>query len=538
VVLTTSDDEQLTGIGAPPSPRRAAPARHRRARPRSHWRVFALAAGIVFCAMALWSAATPVYAAPDEPVHVIKAAAVVRGQLVGQTAGASQEAFAMVRVPGTYGLPANRNDPTCFHRRPTVPASCAPAITASSAPTDSWIYVARYPPLYYAIVGLPSLLSDSPVTIYAMRLVSALLSALMIGLAAMVAVRWSRRRLTLVGVAVATTPMVLFLGGVVNPSGFEVSSAIAAWTCGAVLVLEHLEDPPPGLIAALGVSCTVLELIRSLSPFWLALTALFLVAVSDLRRLRALLRRRDVQIMLAVALGLGALACAWIIGEHSTAVYARGGLGPTSELTILETSFAHTDFYLPTMIGVFGWFDTWAPTFTYVAWYGLVGVLVLLAAVLGRRRDALVLAALVIAILVVPVIISTSQVHRYGYTWSGRDTLPLAVGLPILASVLIDRTGISTRAVRLAGRLMPLVVLAQFGAFYEALRRYAVGTRGPDFGFLLHASWAPPGGFALLLAAEAAVLVVGTRALVRAVRQAPPPDPDAPTGRRHAQALA
>lgn len=534
--MVTSEDT-VEHEAATATPSAAAPRPRRRERAPSPRRVFATALAVVFCAMALWSAATPLYAAPDEPVHVIKAAAVARGQLVGQTAGASQEAFGMVTVPGTYGLPANRNSPTCFHRAPTVPASCAPAIAPSPAATHAWIYVARYPPLYYALVGLPSLLGDSTATIYGMRLVSALLSALMIALAVMVAVCYSRRRLALVGVGVAATPMVLFLGGVVNPSGLEVSAAIAAWTAGSVLVVERLDDPPPGLIAALGVAAAVFELVRSLSPFWLALSAVTLLGVADLRRLRALLRRRDAKVVLAVVLVLGALACAWILGEHSTAVYARSGLGPTAEATILETSFAHNDFYIPTMIGVFGWFDTWAPTFTYLAWYAMVGALVLVAAVLGRRRDALVLAGLALAVVVVPVLISSSQVHRYGYTWSGRDTLPLAVGLPILAGALLGGTGITARAARLAARLAPVLVCAQFAAFFEALRRYAVGTRGPDFGFLWHAAWSPPGGFALALAGEAVVLVAGARLLAAAVRGAPGPRAAA-AGQRRLDALA
>jgi hypothetical protein len=42
--------------------------------------------------------------------------------------------------------------------------------------------------------------------------------------------------------------MVLFLAGVVNPSGLEISSAIAVWMTGVVLVTEHLAGPPKGLV--------------------------------------------------------------------------------------------------------------------------------------------------------------------------------------------------------------------------------------------------------------------------------------------------
>lgn len=468
-------------------------------------RVFVVAFLLLFGAMAFWSVATPLYAAPDEPVHVIKAAAVARGELLGNLAGPSQPAFGSVSVPAFYA--ASRNLPACFHRRPTVPASCEPAATPSSAPTTVWIYNARYPPLYYAIVGLPSLLGVGSWAVYLMRLTSALLASLFLALAVTAARLWSRSRLVLVGVLVAATPMVLFLGGIVNPSGLEVSAAIATWTCGSVLVLEHLEDPPPGLVGALALSASVFELTRGISPFWLACTLVVLLAVADWRRLGHLFRRRSVLAGLGVVAAFGALALAWTFGEHALDVYSRTPLGPAPESTILETSFAHNDYYLPTMVGVFGWFDTYAPTFTYVVWYGLVGLLTLAAAAVARVRQLLALGFLALAIVVLPVAISSSQVHRYGYTWSGRDTLPLAVGLPILAAALLGRSVLSAYRARLAGIVGVLAVGAQIAAYFEALRRYAVGTKGPDFGFLLHARWRPPLGFATVLAGEAAALV-------------------------------
>lgn len=467
-------------------------------------RVFVVAFLVLFGAMAFWSVATPLYAAPDEPVHVIKAAAVARGELLGALAGPSQPAFGSVRVPAFYAN--SRNLPACFHRRPTVPASCEPSAAPSSAPTTVWIYNARYPPLYYAIVGLPSLLGVGSWALYLMRLTSALLASLLVALAVTAARLWSRSRLVLVGVLVAATPMVLFLGGVVNPSGLEVSAAIATWTCGSLLVLEHLEDPPPGLVGALALSASVFELTRGISPFWLACTLVALLAVADWRRLGQLFRRRSILAGIAVVAVLGAAGLAWTFTEHALDVYSRTPLGPAPESTILETSFAHNAYYLPGMVGVFGWFDTYAPTFTYVVWYGLVGLLTLGAAAVARLRQVLTLALLAVAIVVVPVAISSSQVHRYGYTWSGRDTLPFAVGLPILAAALLGRSVLSAYRTRLAGVVGVLAVGAQLAAFFEALRRNAVGTKGPDFGFLLHASWRPPLGFAAVLAGEAAAL--------------------------------
>lgn len=480
---------------------------------------------LAFVAMGAWSFATPLFGAPDEPVHVIKAAAVVRGELVGHLVGGSTDPTATVTVPAFYA--GTRNIPACYHRQPTVPASCAPLATGGEAPKRVDIYNARYPPLYYAIVGLPSLLGARDAELYLMRLVSAALSAVFVALAVATAVAWSRSRLAIVGVVIAATPMVLFLGGVVNPAGLEASAAIAVWTAGAILVLEHLDDPPPGLVAVLGVSACVLELVRSLSPFWLGLTALVLLAVANLEGLRRFVGHRRVRAGLAIVAVVGVLAVVWILSVRSYDVFSTTPVGySVPESTILEFSFLHNDYYLPGMIGVFGWFDTYAPTFTYVVWYGLVGFVTIAAAAVGRLRDAVTLGVFTVAIVVLPVAISTSQVHRYGFTWAGKDTLPFAVGLPILSAALIGRSLLAEHRGRIAGTVALLAFLAQVAAFFEMLRRYAVGTKGPDFGFLAHPVWKPPVGLPGVLLVEVVALgALGLLAYVATRQRSPEPEP-------------
>ena len=126
-----------------------------------------------------------------------------------------------------------------------MPASCRDRFTTSNTRGDGTNTSAgRYPPLYYAIVGIPSLVSDSTGGIYAMRLVDAALSALFVALALTSICVWSRRRFMLVGVLLALTPMTLFLGGVVNPNGPEICAALCMWTAGLILVLERADDPP------------------------------------------------------------------------------------------------------------------------------------------------------------------------------------------------------------------------------------------------------------------------------------------------------
>ena len=498
---------------------------------------------LVFAATALWSIATPLFAAPDEPVHIVKAAAVVRGELLGNLADGPASPFGLVRVPEYYALlrwPGSNaaHSRICFHSHPSLPASCV--IAADSGPSaaaalagatrQAWIYNARYPPLYYAIVGLPTLFGQGNGALYAMRLVSAFLSALFIALAVSCVHRYSRAHLVYLGLMLATTPMVLFLGAVVNPSGFEIAVGICLWTSAAVLVTEHLAAPPRALLALVGLSASIFVLIRSLSPLWLALIAVLLLALADRSALRRALARSDVRLVLGVIAIVSSAALVWIVKEHATDVYSGAQQlisqvpKGTSNATILSTAFLRNSFYFPDMIGVFGWFDTWAPAFTYLVWYFLVGLASLAGALFGGFRRAAVLFSLLVLLVVVPTLASASQARQHGYIWSGRDALPLAVGLPILASaccapVLSRRLSLSTarghlRWRRLFGAAVVLTMLSQFGAFYEALRRYSVGTKGPVFSFIAHPSWRPPLGVPLLLAAELLVLVGGAIVLM------------------------
>lgn len=518
-------------------------------------RTFVVAFVLCFLAMSVWSFATPLFAGPDEPTHIQKAVAMVRGQILGELLPQAGEApsaspYAAVTIPKFYAVD-RKIQLVCFHDEPTVSAKCAASPGSLAArhfpprgvrcpygiypPCSNYvtvIYNARYPPLYYAIVGLPSLLGSGNWAIYLMRLLSGVLSSIFLALGVSSALLWSKNRLVALGIMIAATPMVFYLGAVVNPSGLEIASALAFWSAGVVLVKEHLEDPPLGLLVALFSSACVFELVRGLSPFWLALSVLALLGVSNYSALLRFVSRRRVRIGMAVAAFFGVLAVAWIIGEHALDVASPIASNhvplSVSYLTILEKSFAHNDYYLPDMIGVFGSFDTFAPLVTYVVWYGLIGLITIGALAFAKRRDAVVLGAVVIAILFVPVLISSSQAHAYGYTWSGRDTLPFAVGLPIVAASLLGEHLRGRGRGRLVGVVAFLAGAAQFAAFYEALRRYSVGTKGPDFAFLIHPSWQPPIGVVGALLAELAILVASYVLFVRASqrRDAAPIDVD------------
>jgi hypothetical protein len=389
-----------------------------------------------------------------------------------------------------------------------VSAACAARLTQSKAEVRATTYVGRYPPLYYAIVGLPSLFTASGDGLYAMRLVSALLSAVFLALGAFSIAAWSRSRFLLVGLLVAATPMTFFLGSVVNPSGLEITSATLPVVRRIGARTGASDRPPPGTggrghgrrhhtaararaVAALGRPASCFS-----SPSWPVGGACARMA-----------RARCVRWALAPLVPAAAFAIGWIVVAHALDLLPVGVKAKGSGTPLAASILGDTGTWMQQMIGIFGWLDTLSPLLTYLFWYAAIGLFVLLALSCARRRHAGALVLLLLVVVFAPVIISYGQAHRLGVIWQARYIMPMAVGVPLMAVALVERSG-ALRAVRprVATTVCGVLAVAAFAAFAEALRRYAVGVKGPiDY---LQGAWQPPFGATTLTVAALVVIAL------------------------------
>jgi Predicted membrane protein (DUF2142) len=470
-------------------------------------RIWVVTSSVLFCFCALWSFAQPIGAASDEPAQLVKAASVARGEVLGQaespklldqlpaldrtelndcriatgkSASACEEAVTVVTVPRSI---ANYNSSDCDKLYEEVPAGCGRGLQASSGETKATTYVGRYPPLYYAIVGLPSLAWNADAAVYLMRLLSGLLSALFLGLALALAAIWSRSTLLVLAVAVAVTPEVIIFGSVVNPSGLEMATSICVWTGGLILVLDRPSHPPPSLIGATAAATAVMVLARGLSPLWLVLIALFLIALAP-RSVPVLVQSHKVQIALGVVALASVAAIAFIVWAHALAVYPIGQrVSAGNRFSALEIALGKTDSLVYAFVGGFGWNITSPPLEVMgLALVSMSAVLVL-GLLTSLRRHAVVIVALVITSFVVPLALMVSQAQRDGVVWQARDGFPLYVGILLVAGAVaggndsVASAGVrGAHAVRRLAILLAICVVGvQFGDFVWALRRYTVG---------------------------------------------------------------
>ncbi len=461
-------------------------------RPRT---AFLVILALSFLALSCWSFASPLVAGPDEQSHIIRADALAHGQL-GHPATPGEQLLVTVTVP--QAIYFSKLYPGCWQFLGNNPATCAPSWTTSQAPIATTVYVGHYPPLYYAIVGTGTYFSQQKAGIYAMRLVSSLLSALMLALGAYAIVRWSRRKMIVAGVFMALTPMSLFLSSVVNPSGFEIVSAICLWTALAIFVMDYPIDPPRGLVTVIAVSASVFALIRGLSPLWVGLAGIVAIMAVGWREIWALLRRRhDVRVAVGVIGAAFVVALTWITTQGTLHILPVGVPVPkgSSELHIIRMTLGALKRWRRESIGVLGWLDTGLPNFLYSVWY-----LMIVGAFIGglwrsswRQRLALILASGLA--LFMPVVIVAREARVNGIVWQGRDSLPITVGAIILAVALCANLIRSARLERWGVSCIVVVVaLLNLIAFYANLRRYAVGRMGGRLFFLHNVGWSPPTG--------------------------------------------
>ena len=367
---------------------------------------FPILLGLMLC----WTLATPIFGVPDEPTQVIKAAAVARGELVGSPASGP---YTAVQVPaGIIG-----SHYSCFVFQRSVPASCQPPLPQSAQIVDSTTYAGLYPPLYYALVGWPTLLARGDLAIYLMRALTALLAAFLLA-GAFRSAASSESRLLLGGLAVVITPYVLYFGGSVNASGLEMPAAIGAWTSGLVLFGEPGRLTDRRLIARFAIALLALVQIRGLGPLFGATLIGTFAALYGLRPFIRFLSLRSGRIA-TVVVGLCAVFCAgWTVAIGGLALLGGQWLAPhTATITVLKLSILRFGQDLFQMVGMFGWWNaTFLPRWEYLAWFGIALGAVAIGLLLAQGRARLVSGALVVVSVAAPVLDcdggSQDQRHR------------------------------------------------------------------------------------------------------------------------------
>lgn len=504
----------------------------------------------------IWMVAMPPSAGPDEPSHIVRGAALVRGMLEGETLEADTVIY-YFELPADIAFPA----PNCYAFQPDVPASCATSVEVPSGEGILFTKSTDYPIWGHLLPGVGTLVPGEAGNMLA-RLLDSLVPILLIGASTVVAAR----RGALVGGALllALTPMVWFTVAVVNPSGYVIAGGVGLWT--ALLTLSG--EPPDRPVSArtatwLGaVSWAAMVLPRrdGLVYAALVLSIVILFAQPDLRRigrgplvvvggstLATLAWAFASDTTSSKALFVAPLAPVAAVGfrrvwrpdalrTRSARIGAGVGLAVVGLLGLLVVMDRRADGFdraalraaisrsgtnLRQAVGDLGWLDTPVPESSVFLWLLALGMLAGVALLEGSRR-LLAAAATVVGIGVVAAwTLTMLQNDPTGTYWQGRYYLPLLVGAPILlGAVRLDHARARRLGLAVGGVGMVVVNIA----LAQAMRRFGVGTTGSlsPFDWHTYDALVPPAVLLVLHVVVSAALVLAVIGLAdRSARPSP-----------------
>ncbi len=440
-----------------------------------------------------WALTVGRYGGPDEPAHVVRAAAVANGELVGEPAPDLEPGYRFVEVPRSIAS----GDPACYRHDARTDASCAVA-SPQSEPVSAATSAGTFPPTYYAGVGLAARLVGAADHALAHRVVAAIAVALVLAVAYARLLAWpDRTRAGLLWAGI--TPAAWFLTGVVNTNGLEIALLVLAWVLAAEL-LGAAAVTVPRHLAALGAIGAVVIATRPV-----AITGVITIGATILVGLQADRRPRWNDRALVGALGAvggaAALVLAWWVAVGGQVRDSRGVLA--DEGWRLPEVLGGVDDTLAEAVWSLGWDEFTAPLAVLLVWVALAGTSLAAGAWGGEhrlRRAALVWATCTVA---APIVFELLTARRIGLVWQGRYSIGALLGVTALG------------AVALPGRLRPvarvapvLAALASTVTLWVAARRYISGVDGSWWLDRTSGWWPPIGPWLPLLAHTAGALAL------------------------------
>jgi hypothetical protein len=475
---------------------------------------------VIFVMSSGWAMASPISSIPDEPAHIIKAAAVVRGELVGAQTGEGGPLLA-VRVPRFI---EHTDQITCFVRDVENTPKCSPAIPGDATEIVSGLTSAGlYNPVYYAAVGWPSRLTSGFKAVYGMRLVSALLTSIFLALAFSALSRVPRNKWAIMTLAAAVTPMTLFLNGSVNPNSLEYGTT-AAIAANLLLLLKGslrgraLVVP----VVATTVAAALLANTKALSLLWLLAVVVAVLILGTAAEIKALLRRPAVWAGAAVIGASCAYALWWVASNNSLASKPFDGAGLGFDAGV-EIMIDKTFLFMQGYIGQFGWLELDAPTGVMAVWTAVFFSAALAGIIYGRGRYRTATIFVSAALLVLPVLLQAVIITDQGMVWQGRYILAIFVPCLMIAGIALDNTNPlpwPAPAVPALNAIIVLLAVSHVVTFAWVLRRYVTGLamdiRWDEM--ISNPQWHPPLGTLTAVAVIAAGTVLGAVLLLRHVR--------------------
>ncbi len=383
---------------------------------------------------ALWIVTVPPFRGVDEFDHAYRAAAVANGQWLA-TEWTENGRGILVAVPEELVEAAHGQ---CASLDYTGPDNCSPAGQAGDL---VWVGsgAGGYNPAFYAVVGTLAGPFDGVTSLYVMRVATALLCLLMIGIAAWsVAIR-SRSRWSRAGLVFAVTPVMLYSTAIVAPNGVELCAALCFWSALLSLDGSATLQQERRLVWIAAGSASVLMVDRMLGPlFALAiLLTVWLLNPALVRHVVTVHRRVFVWASMVV-LACATYAVTWFLvsgaGSPEPGNHQGGGF-----------VWTHPILWIFQSIAAFPTRGDQGAMVVYPIVLLIFAALVAVALARATPRARWVLILTMVVSLAIPLLLTAATYAGRGSMWQGRYGLPYAMGVVLIAALVLDRSGLETR---------------------------------------------------------------------------------------------
>lgn len=457
---------------------------------------------VYFAASALLA---PLASGPDETAHYVYSAAVVRGQTGTLT-------------PDVPAAIAHIHEVACFAYQPNQAASCQQFYDGRDVLVESTTHVGLYNPVFYAWTGLGSMIVPTEYGLYLARALSALIASGLFAWVIGMVLRVSRNGFAPTAILLLFTPMVAYMSSVLNPSGWEILSALAVAVAGYRLLIS--QDVRPGrwteAHTMLALAGSILLVSRGLSPLIALLILVGLVIGGGWSRFAEVVRLPVNQWLLGGLSLVGGAAIVWVLVNGTNYI----GVVPTPDaltgINSISVFFVGIFDQVRQMFGWPGWLDVEPPGIMVLSWFVLLVAFLTVAVLFVRTRERVMLLLAAATAVLLPAVLSGMQWSGTG--WQGRYTLPIIAAMVVLAGLCLSdaRSDIGVSApYRSALTGLQSTAIVAFAVFHIAMaaitvHRYAAGISAPLIGA---ATWSPPLGSRVLLALVA-VSVVGLAWLI------------------------
>jgi hypothetical protein len=442
-----------------------------------------------------WLFTNPLSAAPEEPEHYIRALASGSGQWLGvpnpqahmSAQNDGQRRFFKV-YNRTFEIPAKLSIPPswfCLVQDHSTSAKCLSINSDYKHLTFDTSYEGGYQPYMYILPGIVMLQASNPeMALYLGRVVNFLFSFFFLAISVFLLLH-KGSFLSLTGLLLAASPMVVFVGTVLSPSAPEIYAAIGFWS--ALVYWFRTKDVSFSVWSFMLFSLFVLIISRALGLLWLGLAfgIIFLFLKNEALDVMRERGRKFWTFSLVVSVGM-VLSIFWqllILPAQSN----------VPSVALVVTSLKNMVEALGETVGVFGWVDTVMPKWAYAVWTLLFMGFVILTLLKGKIAQVRKLEGMLFIGGFLTFVLAFYIDESTGFLLQGRQVLPMLIAIPLFAAEILNqnRDKISKSLIRKFGYFIIIgVPFIQLVGWFTNAHRAAVGTGG-ELLFWLHPDWSP-----------------------------------------------